>query len=129
MGLLMVYLQDHRGRDILRTPIDDFEVESSTGTHLCLVFEPMREPLWLFRRRFGEDKVTRPLLPLFKAYLYILLEGLDFLHSESHMVHTGRWHLVTMVLIIDRCPHSSTSWVILCQPFSTRWRPTLVPLL
>lgn len=49
----------------------------------------MREPLWLFRRRFGADKVTRPFLPVFKAYLRILLEGLDYLHSECHIIHTG----------------------------------------
>lgn len=76
-------------RRILRTVIDSFEVVSSNGSHLCLVFEPMREPLWLFRRRFGADKVTAPFLPVFKAYLRILLEGLDYLHSECHIIHTG----------------------------------------
>lgn len=50
----------------------------------------MREPLWIFRRRFGADKVTRPFLPIFKAYLYILLEGLDYLHSECRVIHTGQ---------------------------------------
>ncbi|KAK3065179.1 hypothetical protein LTS18_007065 [Coniosporium uncinatum] len=48
----------------------------------------MREPLWLFRRRFGADKVAHPFLPVFKAYLQILLEGLDYLHSECHIIHT-----------------------------------------
>ena len=80
---------DHRGRSILRTVINSFEVVSPNGSHLCLVFEPMREPLWLFRRRFGADKVTHPFLPIFKAYLQILLEGLDYLHSECHIIHTG----------------------------------------
>jgi hypothetical protein len=59
---------------------------------LSLVFEPMREPLWLFRRRVAsEDRVTRLLVPLIKTYLQILLEGLDYLHSESHVIHTGIW--------------------------------------
>jgi serine/threonine-protein kinase SRPK3 len=80
----------HKGRSILRSVIDNFEVVSPTGpSHLCLVFEPMREPLWLFRRRLGADKVSRPFLPIFKAYLRILLEGLDYLHSECHIIHTG----------------------------------------
>ena len=79
----------HRGRSILRTVVDSFELVSPNGSHLCLVFEPMREPLWLFRRRFGADRVTHPFLPLFKAYLRILLEGLDYLHSECHIIHTG----------------------------------------
>ena len=81
--------QHHRGRGILRTVINDFEVESQSGSHLCLVFEAMREPISLFRRRFGADNVTRPFLPIFKAYLRILLEGLDYLHSECHIIHTG----------------------------------------
>ncbi|KAI1154449.1 putative serine/threonine-protein kinase [Nemania diffusa] len=78
----------HRGRSILRAVVNSFEVASPNGSHLCLVFEPMREPLWLFRRRFGADKVTRPFLPIFKAYLRVLLEGLDYLHSECHIIHT-----------------------------------------
>ncbi|KAL2355760.1 kinase-like domain-containing protein [Cryomyces antarcticus] len=69
---------DHRGRGILRTVINSFKVVSPNGSHLCLGFEPMREPLWLFRRRFGADK----------AFLQILLEGLDYLHSECHIIHT-----------------------------------------
>jgi len=72
---------EHRGRAIIATAIESFGLHSPTGsTHLSLVFEPMREPLWLFRRRVaGEDKVTRPLIPLIKTYLQILLEGLDYL--------------------------------------------------
>jgi len=80
---------DHRGHVILRTVIDSFEVVSPNGSHLCSIFEPMREPLWLFRRRFGADKVTQPFLPVLKTYIQILLEGLDYLHSECHIIHTG----------------------------------------
>ncbi|KAK5017934.1 hypothetical protein LTR16_002697, partial [Cryomyces antarcticus] len=54
---------DHRGRGILRTVINSFKVVSPNGSHLCLVFEPMREPLWLFRRRFGADKGRSRKLP------------------------------------------------------------------
>ena len=82
---------EHRGRAIIATAIESFGLDSPTGsTHLSLVFEPMREPLWLFRRRVtGEDRVTRLLVPLIKTYLQILLEGLDYLHSECHVIHTG----------------------------------------
>jgi serine/threonine-protein kinase SRPK3 len=82
---------DHRGRAIVATAVEGFGLDSPTGaTHLSLVFEPMREPLWLFRRRItGEDIVTRPLMPLIKTYLQILLEGLDYLHLERHVIHTG----------------------------------------
>lgn len=81
----------HRGRAILGTAIESFGLDSPTGSsHLALVFEPMREPLWLFRRRImGQDKATRRWMPLVKGYIQILLEGLDFLHQEGHIIHTG----------------------------------------
>jgi len=82
---------EHRGRAVIATAIEGFSLDSPTGsTHLSLVFEPMREPLWLFRRRVaGEDGDIRLGVPLIKAYLQILLEGLDYLHSECHVIHTG----------------------------------------
>ena len=81
----------HRGRDIVATAIEGFNVDSPRGeTHLALVFEPMREPLWLLRRRLtGGEAVDRVTLPILKAYLQILLEGLDFLHSDGRIIHTG----------------------------------------
>ncbi|KAF2453046.1 CMGC protein kinase [Lineolata rhizophorae] len=45
----------------------------------CLVHEPMREPLWLFQRRWEAGKLPPTLL---KIYLKFLLRGLDYLHSE-----------------------------------------------
>ncbi|KID93606.1 Protein kinase-like domain protein, partial [Metarhizium majus ARSEF 297] len=80
----------HRGRAILGTAIKSFGLDSSTGSsHLALVLELMREPLWLFRRRImGQDKATRPWMPLVKGYIQILLEELDFLHQEGHIIHT-----------------------------------------
>lgn len=54
-----------------------FEIEGPDGSHLCLVYEPMREPLWIFQRRFVEQKFP---LSIAKAFLYNLLAGLDYLH-------------------------------------------------
>ncbi|EPE36816.1 Protein kinase-like (PK-like) [Glarea lozoyensis ATCC 20868] len=102
----------HRGRSIVRTAVDSFEVASPNGSHLCLVFDPMREPLWLFRRRFGADKVTQPFLPITKAYLYLKLDNIlvtfedpsvidSFVHGQlenlmSRKVLSGRtvWDLL-----------------------------------
>jgi serine/threonine protein kinase len=75
----------HRGCVILRTCLDDFEVTGPEGTHVCLVYEPMREPLWILQRRFVDRKIP---LPIAKAYIYFLLVGLDYLHSECKVVHT-----------------------------------------
>ncbi|KAK9571763.1 hypothetical protein V6Z88_000140 [Aspergillus fumigatus] len=75
----------HRGRAIIRTHLDSFEVTSSEGSHLCLAYEPMREPLWILQKRFVDQRLP---LPIAKAYLLILLAGLDYLHSECGVVHT-----------------------------------------
>ena len=79
---------EHRGRVILRTYVDDFEITGPKGKHTCLVYEPMREPLWILQRRFVDRNLP---LPLAKAYIYFLLVGLDYLHSECKVIHTGQY--------------------------------------
>lgn len=76
----------HEGFLFVRTTIDNFELASLHGTHTCLVFEPMREPLWLFQKRCENCKFP---LRLLKGYMEFLLKGLDYLHSECHIIHTG----------------------------------------
>ncbi|KAL4894936.1 kinase-like domain-containing protein [Aspergillus ambiguus] len=76
---------ERRGRVILRTCLDGIEVTGPEGKHMCLVYEPMREPIWIFQRRFVDRKIP---LPIAKAYIYFLLAGLDYLHSECKVVHS-----------------------------------------
>jgi hypothetical protein len=78
----------HLGYALVRTCVDNFTTRSSFGPHMCLVYQPMRETLNTYRRRFNAGKLP---LPLVKAYIKILLMGLDFLHSECKMVHTGEY--------------------------------------
>ncbi|RAL15179.1 putative serine/threonine-protein kinase [Aspergillus homomorphus CBS 101889] len=75
---------EHRGGVILRTCLDALEITGPQGKHICLVYEPMREPLWILKRRFVDRKLP---LPIAKAYIYFLLVGLDYLHSECKVVH------------------------------------------
>lgn len=70
----------------MRTVIDHFELTGTHGTHSCLVYEPMRETLKLFQKRMPDSKIPGPLL---KAYVRFILLGLDYLHSECGIVHTG----------------------------------------
>lgn len=76
----------HRGHSLFRTHIKAFEICSQQGRHLCLAYEPMREPLWIFQRRFKNGKIP---LPIIKTYLRFLLTGLDYLHTSCGVVHTG----------------------------------------
>lgn len=76
----------HRGHAFIRTHVDAFEVPGLSRRHLCLVYEPMREPIWQLRQRFPGGRFPPSLV---KAYIFILLHGLDYLHSECGVVHTG----------------------------------------
>ncbi|PLN81869.1 kinase-like domain-containing protein [Aspergillus taichungensis] len=75
----------HRGRSVIRTLLDSFEVGGLNGSHSCLVYEPMREPLSMYQRRFDGRKLP---LSLIKTYIRALLTGLEYLHKECRVVHT-----------------------------------------
>ncbi len=74
------------GRQYLRTVIDSFEVTGPHGLHTGLVYETMRESLKTFQRRHRERRISESLL---KALLEPVLHGLDYLHSECNIIHTG----------------------------------------
>ncbi|KIK04540.1 hypothetical protein K443DRAFT_646938 [Laccaria amethystina LaAM-08-1] len=73
------------GRHSVRTLLDSFEIEGPHGTHICLVYEPLREPIRLLQRRLSKGGYP---LDIFKATLLCILSGLDYLHSECHIIHT-----------------------------------------
>ncbi|KAG6267840.1 hypothetical protein E4U47_005039 [Claviceps purpurea] len=75
----------HEGLKYIRVPLDTFDLQGENGTHSCLVFEPMRETLYKFQRDLPGEKFK---LPLFKAYMYMLLKALDYLHTECRLIHT-----------------------------------------
>ncbi|KAI9148882.1 Serine/threonine-protein kinase SRPK [Paramyrothecium foliicola] len=75
----------HPGARFVRTPIDSFEIKSPNGRHPCLVYLPMRETLFRFQGRLGGRRLSRPLVKLYTAHL---LQALDFLHTECHLIHT-----------------------------------------
>lgn len=91
--------QSHRGYGIMRVCQEGCEIEGPDGSHLCLVNEPMREPLWILQRRFVDRKFP---LSIAKAFLYILLAGLDYLHSVCGIVHTGKNISAVQVLVLTR---------------------------
>ncbi|KAL4757536.1 putative protein kinase [Aspergillus foveolatus] len=89
----------NRGRSVNWTLLDSFEVRGPEGSHLCLVYPPLREPLSMYQRRFDNGKMP---LPLIKTYIRALLTSLEYLHKECRIVHTGNLKLEnTMVTIED----------------------------
>ena len=77
----------HQGRLYVRLIQDSFTIPGPVGEHLGLVFEPLREPLWLLGRHLGTVGLSPTIL---KAFFKLVLQGLDFLHSECHVIHTGK---------------------------------------
>ena len=78
----------HQGWHFIRHILDSFMIEHGGPgrRHLGLVFEPLREPLWIYKRRFKDGVIPSALL---KVLLQMILQGLDYLHSECHIIHTG----------------------------------------
>ena len=84
----------HEGFEFVRPMLDHFEVTGPDGTHSCLVYEPMRELLWQFQQRLPDNRIPPGLL---KVYVEFLLQGLDYLHSECHVIHTGELEAIKLI--------------------------------
>jgi serine/threonine-protein kinase SRPK3 len=77
----------HEGRRYVRLIQDSITIPGPFGEHFAMVFEPLRQPLWLLGRHLGTVGLPPTIL---KAFQKVVLQGLDFLHSECHIVHTGK---------------------------------------
>lgn len=74
------------GQRYLRTVLDSFELTGPDGTHLGLVYEPMRESISTFQMRMLDDKIPGYFLRLL---LQKVLRGIDCLHNQCNIIHTG----------------------------------------
>ncbi|KAG6222664.1 hypothetical protein E4U26_005131 [Claviceps purpurea] len=75
----------HEGLKYIRVLLDVFDMKGENGTHSCLVFEPMGETLYQFQRSLPGERFQ---IRHFKAYLYMLLKALDYLHTDCRLIHT-----------------------------------------
>ena len=74
----------HPGYGHVRTAMDMLRIQRDGGDHACLVQEPMWDSWRDMMVRCGP--FTEDIL---KAGLKCLFLGLDYLHSECKLVHTG----------------------------------------
>lgn len=82
----------HPGRNYLRNALDTFTLQGPNGEHQCLVHEPMLENTQELLRRNPSHRFTEDLL---RALLHRLLFALDYLHTDAHLIHTGKpWFLI-----------------------------------
>ncbi|KAL3590806.1 hypothetical protein FPOAC2_13008 [Fusarium poae] len=75
----------HKGWHFIRKLSDSFKLEGTSGTHNCLVLEALREPLWLYRKRYIGGVIPPDIL---KILVQMILHALDYLHSECCVIHT-----------------------------------------
>ena len=77
---------EHQGRDHVRKLLETFSIKGPHGTHICLVHEPLGIS-------FDEVRVGRPggvfSAPLIREMFRWILRGLEFLHNEARVIHTG----------------------------------------
>lgn len=89
----------HEGYRFMNIILDSFEIRGPHGQHICLVYEPMRETLDFFQSRLPDRRIR---LPLVKACIRLMLMGLNYIHSECRMVHTGMHLELCAFCIIKR---------------------------
>lgn len=77
---------DHPGKRFIRKLLDHFIIEGPHGRHICLVHEPLGiNANELLRWIPGQAMTLEEMKPCIRQLLIIL----DFMHSVSHIVHTG----------------------------------------
>lgn len=87
----------HPGQSYIRTLRNAFEIPGPHGRHQCLVQPPMHMSI-LGMLEMNTEPLNALLL---KHILKRLLNALDFLHAEAHLVHTGK------LLFYSRAPKYS----------------------
>lgn len=76
----------HKGWGCVRTCLGHFEFAHGEQNHVCQIYQPLRETMELFTKRWENQRMP---LPVAKAYILFLLLGMDYLHAECHVAHTG----------------------------------------
>ncbi|WPH03034.1 kinase-like protein [Acrodontium crateriforme] len=88
----------HKGWHFVRKLVDDFRIAEPHRNNTCLVFDPMREPLWLYARRHPLRCIPANVL---KVIIQMILDGLEYLHDECHIIHADLKPNNIMVRIED----------------------------
>lgn len=79
---------NHPGAEGIRTLLDSFQIRGPTGDHWCLVHPPLWDSCESIQKGSGHPKLPKDFL---RDVLKSLLGALDYLHTECHVIHAGRF--------------------------------------
>ena len=80
----------HEGQKYIRKMYNSFELQGPHGTHICLVHQPLGISLGELKE-LTPDGLFSP--ELIRQTLRCILTGLQFLHKEVRIIHTGKLSL------------------------------------
>lgn len=82
----------HPGRNYLRNALDTFTLQGRNDNHQRHVHEPMLENTQELLRRNPSHRYTEDLS---RVLLCRLLSALEYLHTDAHLIYTGKsWLLI-----------------------------------
>jgi serine/threonine-protein kinase SRPK3 len=81
------HISHNPGRNHVIQLLDHFRHEVKGGTHVCLVFPVLGHHLGLQAAKFEQGRIP---VAVMKKVARQLLQGLDYLHRECGIIHTGR---------------------------------------
>lgn len=79
--------KSHPGRGSIRSLLDVFDIDGPQGQHRCLVHPPLWESIATFLQRNPVGRLPKPVLAVMLQRLFL---ALDYLHTECHVIHTGK---------------------------------------
>lgn len=87
----------HSGQRYIRKMYDSFELQGPNGTHICLAHQPLSISLGELKE-LTEDRLFSS--EFVRQTLRCILTGLQFLHKEVRVIHTGEliWSHLTRTL-------------------------------
>ncbi|GLV43041.1 SR Protein Kinase [Carabus blaptoides fortunei] len=98
-----------RGKTVLL--LDDFRIKSINGTHICMVFEVLGKSLL---HLIVQNSYHGLPVPVIKAIIRQVIEGLDYLHTKCDIIHTDikpeNILLVPDSGYVDKLAAEATEW-------------------
>ncbi|KAK2808640.1 hypothetical protein FQN50_004504 [Emmonsiellopsis sp. PD_5] len=79
---------EHPGKAFVRVVLESFDIETPSGTHQCLLYEPLGISFTEFLDLLPDNKFPETLL---QRSMQLVLVGLAYLH-RAMVVHTGKHH-------------------------------------